>query len=1418
MQLVGRVDPGEYMAFGLGKDDAKSDMINSDAVVAWIDDKTKKGFAVDYFLGSKEQCVGGKGACPDVKVSKASSDSITLLHASLVNGFSMITFKRPQLGVDDSLDQHVYSDGQQSINWAIGPLNDRQEVSFHRLHSVGNSFIDFARTPKWNCPSPDGPLPDGSSPATTFSTTTSTTTVSPLNLRGNLIAPPTLSPGLRRSSPTTASSSAVQGWEIPAIICPSDRTFRAQIGPTGGRKGYQAITGKVGWGIAWYINGLLIPELVVQRGKTYTFIVEGGNDPNHSARRHPFYITDNPEGGYDYRTDEERSQQKIFAGAALRSDGQIVPTAEGRLCEWKPTDLKSSNPESFSDFFSFQRSLNLQCLAGKSALIRWTPDSNTPDTVYYQCWTHRLLGWKIRVVDSCENIAASASSSSRVRTTASNSRRNSHENNKNHRISSSEQQQQHPLPQQDYYASLDLMRMNHNHHQRPQQQEQSSHSPVPAGSVVKAVTASSPSTSSSPSFLSVTSAPLTVSSQTIPYGTNVRSSSNVIHGNNHQNQSSRRKNSNRNKQQPNKNKLLNNNSNLFPENAIHFNIQPQLESHWMYATHTGSYEPHLPPPPLHHHLHVSPQSNSNPVMTFEPFFLPSYPLPPLMDDHPPVYIRQKLPPPIPLPKDQPLPSRPSHLSSLTHAHLKVNNRESSSLQKESHSGNEREAGRGNFLGHQPLYGGFVPLIINSRTSSSTPSPVKPKLHQQQISGNHTSRIKHNKVDKNILNVSHTNSSNDNRNKSEKHDKHDSLLHKNLPVTSSFSFPSSTDVSNSNILDSEAHKYNISRYGYPSYTADGTYSGNRISFPPSDSSSSSSVVKVKHTPSITKIKNLPPVPYQRPLDPSYDSSVASKEATSISDSMIAMERDSKMSSSVVRPTHSDEETVFGSRHSSSTRFSSSRNRKKPSTSGSSLRTRDTTSIPTSSSDASSSSFPSSIYYYNTENHESETSSPTPPSSTPSYSSSHGTSTAKAFASYSFSSPSTSYSAMTTTSSPSTSLGLTSTTNGVNEMPSSDKNRRKNSPLRVKAIEIPLTSSFYSPESTSPSTSSFPASSYSYSSPASSSRGTSSSSSYYSSYSSPSLLSSSAFDASSSPTSSSFSFPTTLSDSPASSPFSFLKNHNIKASGSTSDNDNNADSASSSHPMTTSSFMTTMGMKSNRNNKHDNNNNSNNNGRYNEAVGTAGGAILEVIQDESITTMSPITTTIPYSSSLIHSSPVMTPDPDLKHHQGYGSTKKNETSSTYSSGHSIHETGISYNPIYYDGENSINVSSTDHTILNHILSLIAVGESPPEVKVFTKPSRDPMQGAFSTHVEVHQRQPSSSSHPSSQSIFSRSKRSPNHDQDHDHSNDRPHVLRQQKNTSSFSSSSTSSRLSLLLFIPILTIFCSSFLCKRVSSILL
>lgn len=459
MQLVGKIEPGEYMAFGLGKDDSKSDMNNADAVVTWVDRNTGQVHAVDYFLGSKQQCVNDpKGSCPDVKL-QGGGDSLTLLHGAIVNGYSMVTFKRPQLGIDELYDQHVYSDGQQSVLWAIGALNSKKEIGYHRLKTRTNMFIDFARNPQWNCPIPDLnasmhnnlPIPSASQIDTQVVSALSSGSSSTAS--SNLPEQPVASPLTRQSGDSinefvarvspiqmpdkkaaveadlrssienesnneqtmsnssqnhglnnnkSAGSGSNEHWYIPAIVCPNDRTFFAQIGPTAGHKGYEGITGRASWGVSWYINGLMIPELVVERGQSYRFIVEGGNDKTSVSRRHPFYLTDNIEGGFDFKTDDERIRERIFAGVALRPDGQFVPTAEGRLCEWKQTNQTSANPDLYQTFSAYQRSLRLDCLHGQVSTLKFVPDSNTPDLIFYQCYTHRNMGWRIKVVDSCQ--------------------------------------------------------------------------------------------------------------------------------------------------------------------------------------------------------------------------------------------------------------------------------------------------------------------------------------------------------------------------------------------------------------------------------------------------------------------------------------------------------------------------------------------------------------------------------------------------------------------------------------------------------------------------------------------------------------------------------------------------------------------------------------------------------------------------------------------------------------------------------------------------------------------------------------------------------------------------------------------------------------------------------------------------------
>ncbi|XP_066581396.1 protein Skeletor, isoforms B/C [Prorops nasuta] len=395
VQLVGKLDGGQYMSFGLSADPDRSLMIGGDVVVAWVDKHTLQGYAIDYILDAKSQCSGGRGSCPDTRLQK-NTNSVRLLNAALVNGYSIVTYQRP-LKPSDELDRQILTNRSQAIIWAIGPLNERQEVSFHPHYLKTDRFIEFGRPPAWNCPIPDQEQPNPQGDADKKGSSHQGLTVT------------TKRPARQPATPAPAPQT--DAWYIPPIQCnePDDNVFFAQMGPTGGKHGYPAITGHVGWGISWFINGLLIPEINVIRGQTYTFYVEAGEDSQVPARYHPFYITDDPVGGYQHKTPEEKAKVKIFAG--VNRDGQ--PTAVGRFCFWKP-DPNQPPADEFSSFGAYQRTLTLHCDSGLPGILQWTPDKNTPDTVYYQCYTHRYLGWKINVLDSCDLNEGAASETHEV--------------------------------------------------------------------------------------------------------------------------------------------------------------------------------------------------------------------------------------------------------------------------------------------------------------------------------------------------------------------------------------------------------------------------------------------------------------------------------------------------------------------------------------------------------------------------------------------------------------------------------------------------------------------------------------------------------------------------------------------------------------------------------------------------------------------------------------------------------------------------------------------------------------------------------------------------------------------------------------------------------------------------------------------
>jgi hypothetical protein len=171
----------------------------------------------------------------------------------------------------------------------------------------------------------------------------------------------------------------------------------------------------VSWGIAWYLNDLLIPVVELRRGTTYTFLISGGNTPGSNAEYHPFYLTTSASGGYAQISPAERAAQTVFAGIEITErdgNGDVVgfsSTLEAPICLYETTDSTFALPESGVTYQEYFNTLDTSCatntaITNDAAVLEFTPNEDTPDLIYYQCVTHRNLGWKIRILDAndCE--------------------------------------------------------------------------------------------------------------------------------------------------------------------------------------------------------------------------------------------------------------------------------------------------------------------------------------------------------------------------------------------------------------------------------------------------------------------------------------------------------------------------------------------------------------------------------------------------------------------------------------------------------------------------------------------------------------------------------------------------------------------------------------------------------------------------------------------------------------------------------------------------------------------------------------------------------------------------------------------------------------------------------------------------------
>jgi hypothetical protein len=162
------------------------------------------------------------------------------------------------------------------------------------------------------------------------------------------------------------------------------------------------------WGIAWYVNGYLIPKLTLRRGTTYMFRASGGNNPEDDANYHPFYLTDSRIGGYLQLTPEKRLTETPIGGIVTTEANATGVYAfdsplTAPICRYENTaDTAAAELLEFEDYFA---TLDTSCASNpeiidQAAVLAFTPDDSTPDTIYYHCVTHFNLGFEIEVIDA----------------------------------------------------------------------------------------------------------------------------------------------------------------------------------------------------------------------------------------------------------------------------------------------------------------------------------------------------------------------------------------------------------------------------------------------------------------------------------------------------------------------------------------------------------------------------------------------------------------------------------------------------------------------------------------------------------------------------------------------------------------------------------------------------------------------------------------------------------------------------------------------------------------------------------------------------------------------------------------------------------------------------------------------------------
>ena len=356
------LETNKFMGFGISKSPTSTIMVNADPTLCWRDNE-EKWTIEDYYISAYAQCGASRGnvlgVCMDSRYTDG-VDNVRMSKGEVDDGVACCTFTRPLNSSDTQHDNPVSLTGPQAVVWAMGPVNQGVILQHPTgFRAVPNVLVDFA----------NGSTADVCSKISTEQCCKDRYRVDPDdpdNLTTSTPHPPKCTPCKKRRNRI------------------DNRRFIFTIGPSEGECGYEKLANSSGgWGIAWYVDGCLIPHLKVQRGRRYTFCVLGGNNSSVPSQYHPLYLTSSPIGGYfQNKYSGMVMSETIYAG--IDDDDNALFT--GPLVQHSPSDIDRCCTK-------YQR-----CPNG-AQVFKWKPTRRTPDELYYQCATHYFLGWKISVMN-----------------------------------------------------------------------------------------------------------------------------------------------------------------------------------------------------------------------------------------------------------------------------------------------------------------------------------------------------------------------------------------------------------------------------------------------------------------------------------------------------------------------------------------------------------------------------------------------------------------------------------------------------------------------------------------------------------------------------------------------------------------------------------------------------------------------------------------------------------------------------------------------------------------------------------------------------------------------------------------------------------------------------------------------------------